>query len=340
MEGSALDVRAPVAWKERLSIGLMLPQEEGPGDPEPSWAGMSAAARLAEDVGVDSLWLVDHVLWATDPWERDPAAFGEQAEPRGYGAREAWTNLAALAAITTRVRLGTLVTCTRYRNPGLLAKMADSVDDISGGRLVLGLGAGDNRPEHEALGIAADRPISHFEEALQIIVPLLRTGSVDFEGSAYRAHLELKPRTSRPGGPPIMIGSLTSRPRVRGLVARYADIWNGWMAASTPGQVEPLRDAIDGACREIGRDPATLGRSIALVVAMDGPMTRLPGAITGSIDEIAQGISPFAEAGINEIQVRLFPNDLPTIERFGRVIEAVQAPNRQIVDQVASSGPR
>jgi alkanesulfonate monooxygenase SsuD/methylene tetrahydromethanopterin reductase-like flavin-dependent oxidoreductase (luciferase family) len=328
VEEGAFDGRAPVAWPERLSIGLMLPQEEGPGDPTPSWAGMSAAARLAEDVGVDSLWLVDHLLWATDPWDRNPADFGEQSDPRGYGTLEAWTSLAALAASTRHVRLGTLVSCTRYRNPGLLAKMADSVEDVSGGRLVLGLGAGDNRPEHEALGIPTDRPISHFEEALQIIVPLLRTGQVDFEGSAYRAHLELKPRASRAGGPPILIGSLTSRPRVLGLVARFADIWNGWLAASTPAQVKPLRDAIDGACRAFGRDPATLARSITLVVAMDGPMTRLPGAITGSIDEIAQAIAPFAEEGIDEVQVRLFPNDLPTIERFGRVLEAMRGSPR------------
>ena len=315
--------RAPVPWPARLSIGLMLPQEEGPGDPTPTWSLMSAAARLAEDVGVDSLWLVDHVLWAKDPWARDPADFGAQPDLLGYGTLEAWTSLAALAATTSQVRLGTLVSCARYRNPALLAKMADSVDDISGGRLVLGLGAGDNRPEHEAMGIPTERPMAHFEEALEIIVPLLRTGSVDFEGSAYRAHMELKPRASRGGGPPIMIGSLTSRPRALGLVTRFADIWNGWMAAATAAQVEPYRNAIDRACREVGRDPASLGRSIVLVVALSGPMTRLPGAITGSIEDIAEAIAPFAGEGINEVQVRLFPNDLAAIERFGRVIEAL-----------------
>lgn len=314
----------------RLSIGLLLPQEEGPGEATPSWTRMSGAARLAEDVGVDSLWLVDHFLWTADPWARDPADYGERADPKGYGTREAWTSLAALAATTSRVRLGTLVSCTRYRNPAVLAKMADTVDDISGGRLVLGLGAGDNRPEHDGLGISTDRPVSHFEEALQIIVPLLRNGSVDFEGAAYRAHLELKPRTSRASGPPILIGSLTNRPRVLGLVARHADIWNGWIwETARPSQIPPIRETVDAACRAVGRDPATLARSIVIVVALDGPMTRMAGAITGSIEEIAAAIEPFVDEGIGEVQVRLFPNDLAAIERFGRVIEAVRASDRR-----------
>jgi alkanesulfonate monooxygenase SsuD/methylene tetrahydromethanopterin reductase-like flavin-dependent oxidoreductase (luciferase family) len=114
----------PVDSPPAPAIGVLLPQEEGPGDPEPTWRLISAAARRAEEVGLDSVWLVDHVVWHVDPWNRDPGAFGEAARPGGYGVREAWAALAAVAATTTRVRLGTLVTCTRYRNPALLANMA------------------------------------------------------------------------------------------------------------------------------------------------------------------------------------------------------------------------
>ena len=322
----ASDAAAGTRPPGRLSVGILLPQEEGPGDPSPSWDLMSSAARVAEDVGLDSVWLVDHFLWDTDPWERDPADFGEVADPRGYGTREAWTTIAALAATTSRIRLGTLVTCTRYRNPALLAKMADTVDEISGGRLILGLGGGDNRPEHERFGYPIERPVSHFEEALEIIVPLLRTGHVDYDGVAYSAHAELKPRGPRTGGPPILIGSLATRPRVLGLVAKHADVWNGWVWGLTEAtQVPPVRDRVDAACLAIGRDPATLARSIVIVVALSGPMARSPDILTGTVEELAATIAAFADEGINEVQVRLFPNDLTSIEQLGRVVEAIRS---------------
>lgn len=308
--------------EHRPAIGLVLPQEEGPGEPEPSWGNISGAARLAEDVGFDAAWLVDHFLWARDPWERNPGDYGLPSSDERLGALEAWTTIAGLAAVTSRIQLGTVVTCTRYRNPALLAKMADTVDGISNGRLILGLGAGDNRPEHEMFGYTADRPVSHFAEALQIIVPLLRTGAVDFEGEFYRAHAELLPRGPRAGGPPILLGSLANRPRMLSMVAKYADIWNSWVWAATEATaVRPAVEAVEDACRAIGRDPDSLRRSTVLVVAMDGPMARNPDFITGSIDDIAHTIAAFADEGVDEVQVRLFPNDLATIEQFGRVVE-------------------
>jgi len=129
---------------------------------------------------------------------------------------ECWTTLAALAEATTRPRLGTLVTCTGYRNPALLAKMADTVDEISGGRLVLGLGAGDAEDEHQMFGLLWERRFARFEEALTIIIPLLRTGRVDFEGEFFNARAaELRPHGPRPGGPPILIGALRHRPHAQ-----------------------------------------------------------------------------------------------------------------------------
>ena len=308
-----------------LSIGLLLPQEEGPGEPPPTWEYISEAARTAEAVGFDSAWLVDHFLWDQDPWRRDPADYGEAAGDGQLGTLEAWTTIAGLAATTSRIRLGTLVTCTRYRNPALLAKMADNVHSISGGRLVLGLGGGDNREEHEMFGYPADRAVSHFEEALQIVVPMLRTGRVDFDGEVYRAHTELRPRPV-PGSPPILIGTLANRPRMLRLVATYADIWNGWVwAATEAAKIRPALEAVDEACRAVGRDPASLRRSAVVVVALDGPMARNPDVIRGSLDDVAATIAGFAAEGIDEVQVRLFPNDLASIERFGRILERVRS---------------
>lgn len=160
---------------------LHLDQEEEPYQATPRWRDILAFARGAEAIGIDSLRLIDHFVWSADPWGRRAEAV-DATDTGAHGVWEAWTTLAALAGATSRIRLGTLVTCTAYRKTALLAKMADTVDEISGGRLVLGLGAGDYPAEHRRFGIPYDRPVSRFEEALSIIVPLLRTGGVDFDG--------------------------------------------------------------------------------------------------------------------------------------------------------------
>jgi alkanesulfonate monooxygenase SsuD/methylene tetrahydromethanopterin reductase-like flavin-dependent oxidoreductase (luciferase family) len=167
-------------------VGLILDQEEELDQATPRWRDTLAFARGAEAIGIDSLWLVDHFVWSADPRGRRAEAV-DATDTGGLRRSEAWTTLAALAGATSRIRLGTLVTCTRYRKTALLAKMADTVDEISGGRLVLGLGAGDDPAEHRRFGIPNDRPVSRFEEALSIIVPLLRTGGVDLEGEIYSA---------------------------------------------------------------------------------------------------------------------------------------------------------
>src|ERR687893_2015533 len=178
----------------------------------PRWSDLAAIARRAEEVGFDSLWVQDHLLF------RYP-----DQEPEGPW--ESFSLLAALAAVTSRVELGTLVTCVSYRNPALTAKIADTIDEISGGRLILGLGAGWHEPEYAAFGFPYDHRVSRFEEALQIITALLRTGHVDFQGAYYTARdCELRPRGPRPEGPPILVGG--SGERMLRIAARYADAWN------------------------------------------------------------------------------------------------------------------
>ena len=164
-----------------------------------SYDSIRAVVQQVESDGFDSIWLADHLLY------RNP---GEPTR----GIWECWTMLGALAEATTRVEIGTLVTCNSFRNPAILAKMASTIDEVSHGRLILGIGAGWNKPEYEAFGVPFDHRVDRFEEALQIIKPLLRNGHVDFNGKFYQAkNCEIVPRGPSPEGPPLMIGAQGSR---------------------------------------------------------------------------------------------------------------------------------
>jgi alkanesulfonate monooxygenase SsuD/methylene tetrahydromethanopterin reductase-like flavin-dependent oxidoreductase (luciferase family) len=233
--------------------------------------------------------------------------------------------LAALAAATGHVGLGTLVACTGYRNPALLAKMADTVDEIGGGRLVLGLGAGDYEEEHQAFGFRWDHRVGRFAEALAIVAGLLRGGRVDFAGEYYAARdCELRPRGPRPHGPPLLIGALAHGPRMLRLTAQYADLWNGWLTygRSHPDAVPPLRAAVDAACAAVGRDPATLGRTVAVRAMLLG-RAAFPGEepLSGTPAELAAALRAFASEGIAHVQVWPIPNTLDGVEAFAPVLE-------------------
>jgi alkanesulfonate monooxygenase SsuD/methylene tetrahydromethanopterin reductase-like flavin-dependent oxidoreductase (luciferase family) len=235
--------------------------------------------------------------------------------------------LSAIAATTRRVELGHLVTANSFRNPALLAKMADTVDEISGGRLVLGLGAGGSQYGHRAFGIPWERPVARFEEAVQIIIPLLREGRVDFEGEFYTIReCELRPRGPRSAGPPILMASLQNAPRMTRLTAQYADMWHGLLVfgRSAADAVPPLRATVDAACANAGRDPATLTRTMAVEVAfpaMDPGATVFGQPIRGSTEEIAAACWAFADEGISHLMLLLSPATLAPLEAIGRVIE-------------------
>jgi alkanesulfonate monooxygenase SsuD/methylene tetrahydromethanopterin reductase-like flavin-dependent oxidoreductase (luciferase family) len=292
----------------------------------PRWTDLLALARQAEAVGCDSLWLIDHLLirWAVVRAQYGGKVLPALAAAPPVGVWECWSLLAALGATTERVALGSIVTCTGYRNPALLAKMAETVDEISGGRLILGLGAGDFEDEHRAFGMRWDHRVSRFAEALAIIHPLLRRGHVDFAGAYYSARDgELRPRGPRPGGPPLLIGALDHGPRMLELTARYADTWNGFFAdgRSHPDVVRPLREAVDAACRAVGRDPATLGRTLAVGVAFGGRTIWGAEPVTGSVEEIAATFRGFAREGIDHLQVWLNPMTTEGVEQLGAVLE-------------------
>ena len=308
-----------------MKIGLLMPQGDGMRGPGTRrWSDMAAMTRLAEDTGFDSVWVVDHWLYLLE---------GEQTA-RGYW--EAWTLLTAMAAITTRVELGTLVLGTGFRNPALLAKMAEPLDEVSGGRLILGVGSGYHRHEYRAFGYPYDNKISKFEEAVQIMHALLKQGAVDFDGEYYTAQAcELKPRGPRPEGPPLLIGGKT--PKMLTIVARYADQWNAYYDATrnTIDGARTLMDKVDEACRVAGRDPAGLSRTVTVLVAdasADPWWTRLPGGIdtdsivplNGEPEAIAEELAGYAALGVSHIQICLEPTTLAAIENLARAVELLK----------------
>lgn len=298
----------------RMKIGTMPSIKEYSLRGEtPNWAEIKTMAQTAEAVGFDSFWLADHVLFATP--EGDPV-----------GAWEGFTFLSAVAAVTTKIALGPLVACTSFRNPALLAKMADALDEISNGRFILGLGAGWNEPEYTAFGWPFDHRVSRFAEAMQIIAPLLREGRVDFHGTYYEVNdCVLRPRGPSPSGPPIMIGG--TRPRMLRLTAQYADIYNT-DTIFEPERARELWDGVRQACKEVGRDPATLELTAFTNVRVLGPgETGHPTVqeIAGSAAEVADALQRFADVGVTHMIIRFEGDRTPTIERFGRVLELLDA---------------
>ena len=288
------------------------------------WTDLRAMALRAETLGFDSFWIPDHLL------------FRVEGEPT-HGPWEGWSLIAALAATTSRLEIGSLVACSGFRNPALLAKMADAVDEISGGRLILGLGAGWHEPEFRAFGYPSDHRISRFEEAVRLIRSLLRDGHADFDGVYYQARdCELRPRGPRPHGPPILIGTLASGPRMLRLAATYADVWNGWLvhARSHPDQVPPLRTAVDAACAAVGRDPRTLDRTVGVLIDQRQPSERprpdrgplspgQPEPLTGTPEELATALRGFAREGISHVQIAPLVNGLAGVEALAPVLEVL-----------------
>ena len=295
-----------------LRVGIQLPEVER----EVRWPELVDLARTIEDSGFDAIWLGEHLLYR---WPDRPAR----------GPWEAWTMMGALAAATSRVTIGPLVACANFHNPALLAKQAATVDEIAGGRFVLGLGAGWNVTEFEAFGFAYDHRVDRFEEAFTIIRTLLQEGEIDFAGTYYQARdCELLPRP-RPGGPKLLIGS--NGPRMLRITMAHAHAWNTWYAdtENTPDGVAPLRDIVDAACRDVGRDPAAIERTVAVHVRMPGGMGRTMGdtstaqrivALEGEPEQIAAGLAAYATVGVSEVQVVLDPIDRPSVERFAQVL--------------------
>ena len=273
-------------------------------------------ARTAEGVGFDSLWLGDHLFYDL---------------PGGVtrGPWEAWTALAALAAATERVELGPLVASTSFHAPAMLAKQAATVDAISGGRLIVGLGAGWNEREYRAFGFPYDHRVSRFEEAFTIIRGLLRGGRVDFDGAYYRVEdCVLDPGPARPGGPPLMLGSAS--PRMMRIGLPHVDAWNVWWSdyGNTPGGFAAVRDRVDEAAVQAGRMPGEVAATAAVLVSLPGGTGRLMGDVSsgpvrpvqGSPADISGHLEAMAGAGATHLQLVVDPITMGSIEMLGDVL--------------------
>jgi alkanesulfonate monooxygenase SsuD/methylene tetrahydromethanopterin reductase-like flavin-dependent oxidoreductase (luciferase family) len=297
-----------------LKVGIQLPEVER----TVPWSELRAMAELAERIGLDSLWVGDHLLYRDD---------GREAR----GPWEAWSLLAALAAVTERVEIGPLVASAGFHNPAVLAKKAATVEEISGGRLILGLGAGWNRPDYDAFGLPYDHRVSRFEEAFTVIRELLSTGRSGFSGDYYALDRgELLPRGPRPAGPPLMVGSMGQR--MLGITLPHVAAWNAWapwFGNSVEGY-RALHETIDEHCRRASRDPSSVERTVALVVALPGALGR--GSSVSDepfvpLDSDPRSLAPvlrdFATAGVSHVQLVLDPITLDSIAALEPTLAAL-----------------
>jgi alkanesulfonate monooxygenase SsuD/methylene tetrahydromethanopterin reductase-like flavin-dependent oxidoreductase (luciferase family) len=275
-----------------VRIGIQLPEVER----EVRWPEVAAIARAAEDSGFDSIWVGDHLLYRG----------GGRPE---RGPWDAWTQLAALAALTTRTRLGPLVAATAFHPPGVIARMAASIDEISGGRFTLGLGAGWNETEFRAFGFPFDKTVSRFAESFEIVRRLLAGEHVTFDGEFHGVDdaVLLPPPRRRV---PLMLGS--NGARMLGIALPHVDAWNTWYSSygNTPDGFANLRSDVDAACVRAGRDPGELIHSACVLVRVaDGVGERPHDAPPVVAKDLAAHLRLLAEAGADEAILVLDPID-------------------------------
>ena len=292
-----------------MRIGIVLPiAEEDAPTGVPSYPENRAVAVAAEAAGLDSVWVFDHLLFRFD---------GETS-----GIHECWTILAAITEATSRVELGTIVLCTGFRNAPLLAKMAATLDHVSGGRLILGIGAGWHDPEFEAFGYPTDHKVGRFEESLSVISGLIRDGRADLDGRFISARDAVLLPPARPDLP-ILVAA--KGPRMLELTARHADAWNLAWFGLPDERLARVRGELTAACERVGRDPATLAITVGVTVrypaamAGDAPAPTSPG-LSGTTDDIAAGLRAHEAAGAEHVIASLEPCTPETIAAF---VEAV-----------------
>jgi alkanesulfonate monooxygenase SsuD/methylene tetrahydromethanopterin reductase-like flavin-dependent oxidoreductase (luciferase family) len=290
-----------------VRVGVQLPEAER----VVRWPEVAAMARAAEEVGFESIWLGDHLLYR-----------GDGREERGPW--EVWTQLAAIAAITERVRLGPLVACASFHPPGLLAKMAASVDEVSGGRFVLGLGAGWNETEYRAFGLPYDHRVSRFEESFEIVRRLLLGERVTLPGRFWQAEdLVLLPAPGR--RIPLMIGS--NGQRMLSMSLPHVDWWNTWYDryGNTVEGFAELNASVTAVSERVDRDPAEIARSTAVLVELDPDAVKRPHSDRESPPVSLEGLpghlAALAEAGADEAICILRPITEQSIRAVGAALD-------------------
>jgi len=297
--------------KRALKIGVQLPEVER----FVPWLELIPMAQAAEAVGFDSIWLGDHLLY-------------DLPDGSVRGPWEVWTSLAAIAAVTTRVELGPLVASIGFHEPTMLAKQAATVDAISGGRLIVGLGAGWNEREYRAFGFPFDQRVSRFEEAFELIRRLLAGETVDYSGRFYDIVGGRIDPLSRPGGPPLMVGS--TAPRMLSITLPHVQSWNVWWSqfGNTVAGFALEKARVDELCQQYGRAPGEVQATAAVYVQVPGGAGRTMGSdavtaqpLRGTHLEIAEQLAAFGAAGCDHLQLVVDPITRASIEWLGGVLE-------------------
>ena len=298
-----------------LRFGLFLGQANKP------WGRVLDEFQTAEDLGFDHAWLVDHLVDTDGPPE--------------HGILEGWTLLSAIAASTSRIRLGVLVSANTFRHPALLLKEAVTVDHVSNGRLILGIGTGWNEDEHRRYGIDLPTPplrVDRLEEAVQVIRLLMSQERTTFDGTYYQLRdARLEPPPVQQPRIPILIAA--HRPRMLRIAARYADQWDTFATlpgASTDGVEDDLAaqiERLDAACREVGRDPAEIRRS-----------TWATAEALASVDTYLEFVRRHRALGFTDFTTVLpAPENASVLQRVAEeVIPAIRADPAGVLERAAS----
>jgi alkanesulfonate monooxygenase SsuD/methylene tetrahydromethanopterin reductase-like flavin-dependent oxidoreductase (luciferase family) len=292
-----------------IALGLVLPMMERPSDGvAPSWTEIVTMARRGEELGADTLWLADEILWRVPDW------------PGPIGWWDCLTMAGALAASTSKAKIGTWVMSAVQHQPGMVVRAAESLDEISGGRFVLGLGAG-HAGGATAFGFPTDNTVSRYLEALEIILPLLRgREALTTEGQFHRvANAMVQPRGPRAGRVPLMLGGHGTRTMTA--AARHADTWSAYATTSSlPETFRPMTEQLDRICERIGRDPESIGRSVGVFVEpgkeQSAQATGLGVPITGSIEQITETIGSFTRVGVTRVEVHPWPQSIEVLEQL------------------------
>jgi alkanesulfonate monooxygenase SsuD/methylene tetrahydromethanopterin reductase-like flavin-dependent oxidoreductase (luciferase family) len=273
---------------------------------------MREIARLGEETGYDTLWVADELLWQVE---------GEAPQ----GAWDGVSIAGAVAAMTSRIKVGSWVLSALHRNPGIIAKTAETLDEISGGRFIFGLGAGHEWPgQAHAFGLAEKQIFARFEEALQIIVPLLRQGRADFEGKFHSARdLVQQPVGPRPNAIPLLIGG--NGPKAQRHAVLHADIWSCYIEQRAHvDELKPRLASLEEICHEIGRDPETIGRGVGVVVRPFEPAGARDASVSGSAEEIATTLQSFRDIGFTQVDLMVGPGTIAAVEALAPTVELLR----------------
>ena len=299
-----------------LEIGLVLPMGESFVDGSTArGVDIRDLAIRAEEIGFDTVWTADELLW-------------RPADGEGHGWWECVAMTGAVAAATSTVKVGTWILSALHRNPGITAKAVETLDEISGGRFVFGLGSGHAGRQAHAFGLPEDHVYGRFAEAVEVIVPQLRQGRAEFDGTFHAARdLEPRPSGPRPARIPIMIGA--KGPKMLRLAALHGDIWSWYVEErSDLEEFGPRLAAVEAACIEVGRDPATMLKSAGVIVeptSVTGAADVLAVPIRGTAEEIADALRSFRAGGFTHVEILLWPRTLAALEAMAPVLERLDA---------------